>query len=39
MTTPTSIVLTLEGKTEIEQWVATMSLGICAAVPSELRLR
>ncbi len=26
------IVLRLEDKTEIEQWVATMSLGICAAI-------
>lgn len=27
-----SIVLRLEDKTEIEQWVATMSLGICAVI-------
>ncbi len=32
MTPSLSIVLRLENKTEIEQWVATMSLGICTAI-------
>lgn len=31
-TTSMPIVLRLEDKTEVEQWVAMMSLGICAAI-------